>query len=105
MAPHLNSAGANVDQSRWTPNAETARLTGPPSQDATILIVDGVAMNRRVVRGMLKMEDYRILEASRASEAFDLLEREKVDLIVLDLVLPEIGGAEFCRRLRSNPNT
>ena len=105
MAPHVISSGTNVEQSLWPSTAETARLAVPLAHDATILIVDGVEMNRRVVRSMLKMEGYRILEASRASEAFDLLEREKVDLILLDLVLPEIGGIDFCRRLRSNPNT
>jgi putative two-component system response regulator len=104
MAPHLISAGANLEPASNS-SAEAIRLTEQLVQESTILIVDGLEMNRRVVRSMLKMEHYRILEASRASEAFDLLEREKVDLIVLDLVLPEIGGTEFCRRLRANPHT
>ncbi len=74
-------------------------------QEGTILLVDAVDLNRRLMRGILKNEKYKIIEASRASGAFELLDREQVDLIILDLVLPEIGGTEFCRRLRGNPQT
>jgi putative two-component system response regulator len=80
-------------------------LAGVLPQDATVLLLDNVVVNRKLLRGMLKNYPYRILEASCASQAFHLLETHKVDLIVLDLVLPDIGGTEFCVRLRANPNT
>jgi putative two-component system response regulator len=76
-----------------------------PSYEATVLLIDGVVLNRRLIRSMLKGSPYRILEASRASEAFDLLGTEKVDLILLDLVLPDIVGTDFCRKLRADSRT
>jgi putative two-component system response regulator len=71
----------------------------------TILIVDELDLNRRLLRGILKAADYRILEATRASAAFAILESEKIDLIVVDLVMPGLSGPDFCRRVKSNRRT
>ncbi len=71
----------------------------------TILIVDDLDINRRLLKAMLKTSDYRIREAKRAAEAFMILDNEKVDLIVVDLMMPEISGPEFCRRVKGNRRT
>lgn len=71
----------------------------------TVLIIDDLDINRRLLRAMLKAADYRILEAKRAHEAFAIIEREKIDLVIVDLVMPEISGPEFCRRLKTNRRT
>jgi len=83
----------------WTPTA------GGAKQPSTILIVDGDDISRRVLRGVLKAAPYRLLEACRPSEALAILEREDVDLIIIDLVMPEIDGAELCRRIKANRRT
>jgi putative two-component system response regulator len=54
---------------------------------------------------MLKTAAYRILEAARPSAAIEILEREKVDLVVVDLVMPEMSGPEFCHLLKSERRT
>jgi len=54
---------------------------------------------------MLKTLPYRILEARRPSEAFKLLEHEKVDVVIVDLVMPELSGTDFCQRLKNNRET
>lgn len=71
----------------------------------TILLVDGADLNRRLIRAMLKSEPYRIIEARKASEAVQILEKQRVDLVILDLMLPEVNGADFCRWLKSNRDT
>lgn len=70
-----------------------------------ILIVDGLELNRRLLRGILKATNYDILEASRPSEAFVILENEKIDLVLPDLVMPEMSGIEFCAMLKSDRRT
>lgn len=63
-----------------------------PVGEPTILIVDDVDLNRHLMRAILKTSNYRILEAKRPSAALAQLEREKVDLVVVDLVMPGMSG-------------
>ncbi|MEK7404057.1 MAG: HD domain-containing phosphohydrolase [Acidobacteriota bacterium] len=72
---------------------------------ATLLVVDNHEINRRILRSMLKAEPYQFLEAGRGEEAFAILEREKVDLLVVDLMMPGIGGLDFCRRMKASRQT
>jgi len=76
-----------------------------PSYAPTVMIVDDVDLNRRLLKAMLRTAPYRILEAKRPSVAFSMLDREKIDLIVVDLVMPEMSGIEFCQMLKSDRRT
>lgn len=76
-----------------------------PDRQPSVLVVDSVDINRRVLRGMLKTSGFRILEARRPSEALEILEREPVDTVVVDLMMPEMSGPEFCRRLKGSRTT
>src|SRR5437763_13595370 len=80
-------------------------LLAPQSSTPSILIVDNEEINRWLLRATLKSAPYRILECRRASEAMELLESSRVDLIVLDLMLPEVSGPELCRWLKNNRKT
>lgn len=71
----------------------------------TILIIDGSELNRRLLKGILKASNYRILEATRPSDAFAILETEKIDLVMPDLVMPEMSGIEFCAMLKAERRT
>ncbi len=84
---------------RWESVLEDA------AQAPTILIVDDIELNRRLLKAMLKTAAYRILEAARPSAAINILEQEKVDLVVVDLVMPEMSGPEFCHLLKSERRT
>jgi len=79
--------------------------SGEPDAPPVILIVDDAEINRRVLRAMLKTSFCRILECNRPARAFEILATEKVDLIIVDLMLPEMGGPEFCRQLKSDRHT
>jgi len=112
------AVGAVTPQS-LTPEAERLLDTSPtrlamvdwetvlddPTQTPTVLILDNLDLNRRLLRAMLKAASYRILEAKRPTEALSLLQREKVDLVIVDLVMPEMSGPDFCRRLKANRQT
>ncbi len=71
----------------------------------TVLLVDPVDVNRSLLKGILKAGSYRLLEARGASEALAILEKDSVDLIIAEVVMPEIGGLEFCRRVKGNRRT
>lgn len=63
----------------------------------TILIVDDEAKLRDLLRVYLEQEGYRVVEASNGREALYVARHEKPDLVVLDLMMPEMGGYEFMR--------
>ncbi len=81
---------------------ESGEQTGPPP---TILVVDSEEINRRLLKGIFKTAPYRILESRRASEAMALLESEKIDLVIVDLMLPEMSGPELCRWMKADRRT
>jgi len=76
--------------------------TGSPP---TVLILDQADVNRHLLRAMLKSEPYIIREARRAPEALEMLAREKIDLVVLDLMMPGMSGPEFCRTIKTDRRT
>src|SRR3954468_10395430 len=65
-----------------------------------ILIVDDDANIRQLAAVFLKDEGYDIVQASDGVEALTKLETTKVDLVVLDIMMPNMDGWELCRQLR-----
>jgi two-component system OmpR family response regulator len=72
-------------------------MSGSPS----ILIVDDDPHIREVVRFALVREGYRTVEAGTGVEALAAFERGGVDLVILDILMPEMDGTEVCRSLRA----
>ena len=70
-----------------------------------ILIVEDEANIRQLVRYNLKKEGFQVLEATDGAQGLQSAQREKPDLVLLDLMLPELDGLEVCRRLKGNPAT
>ena len=63
----------------------------------TILVIDDEPQIRRVVRHALEETDARVLEAATGRDGMDLAAAERPNLIVLDLGLPDMAGADVCR--------
>ncbi|NDJ62895.1 MAG: response regulator transcription factor [Chloroflexi bacterium] len=68
---------------------------------STILVVDDEATVREVMRKYLEFEGYRVAEAQTGQEVFDYLADNRPDLILLDIMLPEIDGLTITRSLRN----
>jgi two-component system KDP operon response regulator KdpE len=69
----------------------------PPS---TILVVDDEPQIRRVVKNAFQSSGARVVEAATGSDGIDRAAAERPDLIILDLGLPDIAGADVCREIR-----
>ncbi|MFO7814218.1 MAG: response regulator transcription factor [Halanaerobiales bacterium] len=65
-----------------------------------ILIVDDEYKIRKVIKAYLEKEDYSVITAKNGQEALNYFENEKISLIVLDLMLPELTGEQVCRKIR-----
>lgn len=67
-----------------------------------ILIVEDVEMNRDLLVQLLE-DEYELVEATDGLQGLEMASREKPDLILLDISLPELDGWELARRLRADP--
>lgn len=67
-----------------------------------ILIVDDVAANRRLLCAILEAEGHSILESGDGAEALTLLEHNKVDTIISDILMPRMDGYRFCYEVRAS---
>ncbi|MCA9991853.1 MAG: response regulator [Ardenticatenaceae bacterium] len=80
--------------------------TSPLSANsAQILIIDDNAENRLLLVSQLAMEGYRLSQASNGREGIEAALKLHPDLILLDVMMPEINGFEVCARLKSMPET
>jgi CheY-like chemotaxis protein len=68
----------------------------------TILVVDDFASVRFYHERLLKQAGYATLGARDGAEAFAQLERNPVDLVMLDMIMPNMNGTQFLQRVRSN---
>ena len=68
-----------------------------------ILLVEDQEDARRIVRDLLAASDYGLIEATTGEEGLVLAERERPDLILMDIQLPGIDGYEVTRRIKANP--
>ncbi len=68
---------------------------------ATVLVVDDERKIRELVGDYLRREGCRVFDAASGEEALAVTRRQRPDLIVLDLGLPDVDGAELSRLLRA----
>lgn len=68
----------------------------------TLLLVDDEPANLQVLRHTLQ-NDYRLLFAKQGQAALELVAKDRPDLILLDIMMPDLSGYEICQRLKDNP--
>jgi len=66
----------------------------------TILVVDVAETNRRLLRAIFSAEGYHVLEADDGLEALQILGRDKIDVIVSDILMPNMDGYRLCAEVR-----
>jgi two-component system cell cycle response regulator len=72
---------------------------------ARILVVDDVPANVRLMEARLSAEYFDVITALSGQEALATCERAQCDIVLLDVMMPDMDGFEVCRRLKSNPAT
>ena len=70
----------------------------------TILVVDDEKEIAELVEIYLVSDGYRVLKAKNAQEGLDILEREEVHLVLLDIMMPGMNGLEMCEQIRKSRN-
>lgn len=75
------------------------------SEQPRILVVDDLPINIKVLDAMLSSRGYRVTPAGSGTEALAKVHAERPDLVLLDLLMPDLDGHAVCRRLREDPAT
>lgn len=70
-----------------------------------ILVVDDTPINIKLLEAVFAHHGYTVVAASSGREALEVVEAQRPDLVLLDVVMPGMDGYEVCRRLRDNPAT
>ncbi|MCT4606979.1 MAG: response regulator transcription factor [Marinisporobacter sp.] len=70
-----------------------------------ILIVEDESRMRRLIGDYLKREGYYVLEGEDGKEGLRLFEKENIDLVILDIMMPKVDGWTVCREIRKVSNT
>ena len=72
---------------------------------ATILIVEDEEPVREMVAMILEEAGYQTLQAMHGRQALDVVATERPDLVLADIMMPVLGGADLCRSLKAAPDT
>jgi two-component system, cell cycle response regulator len=70
-----------------------------------VLVVDDILANVKLLEARLSAEYFDVLSAYSGPEALQLMEHERVDVVLLDVMMPGMDGFEVCRRIKASPKT
>jgi putative two-component system response regulator len=81
---------------------DEARTANPVG---TILVVDDIESNARLLERMLVRDGHRVIVAHDGREALEIVHTQQPDLVLMDVLMPTMGGFDTCRVLKSDPAT
>lgn len=88
---------------RCARTASSSEETEPGAHTGTILVVEDNEDNRLLLCRILRAQGHTVIEADSAGQAFIQLEEHDIELILLDLILPDQNGFEILQRLKADP--
>ena len=90
---HIIDLGMDLESEETKPN------------NASVLIVDDTIYNIQLLSLMLVRQGYNVSQANNGTEALEIVQNSRPDIILLDIRMPDINGYEVCRILKSKPET
>ena len=70
-----------------------------------ILCVDDETINLKLLSSILKPQGYNIIQVTSGKKALETVIKEKIDLILLDILMPDIDGYEVCKTIKKDNST
>ena len=70
-----------------------------------ILLVDDSLTDRTLIRKIIDSHQYQVVESEQSDQIDQIIQKEKPDLIILDIVMPGTNGYQICRELKRSPET
>jgi len=72
-------------------------------QQTRILIADDIEQNLYMLNFMLEKSGYKVFQAGHGGEAIEILKQHHIDLIISDILMPEMDGYQLCRECKAHP--
>src|SRR5437016_2910778 len=94
--------GITVSARRHSSDATAAPT---PTAGGRVLVVDDVDANRRLLERLLVRDGHIVFAAVDGREALEIVGREQPDLVLLDVMMPDMSGLDVCRELKAEPST
>ncbi len=79
--------------------------TNYPYNDPSILVIDNDPSTAAVFKKLLMSKDYHVITTNSSKESLDIVQRVMLDLIILDLLMPEMDGWQLCTAIREMTRT
>ncbi len=98
LKPLGNVENARLDQALYEEDLEQNFIM----PEARVLVVDDTSVNLSVCKGLLKPYRIRFLSANSGREALELMRRSEVDLVLMDILMPEMDGVETMKLIKSD---
>ncbi len=76
-----------------------------PNINPTILVIDNDPSTAAVFKKLLISKDYHVITSNSSKESLDIVQRVMLDLIILDLLMPEMDGWQLCQAIREMTRT
>ncbi len=70
-----------------------------------VLVLDDSMTDIKVIKKLLANTEFKVLPANNITDTFTLLHKEKVHLILLDVIMPEVSGVDVCKKIKKTPYT
>ena len=70
---------------------------------ARVLVVDDIVANVKLLEAKLRAEYFEVVTAMNGPAALEIIQSEKPDIVLLDVMMPGMDGIEVCRRIKGNP--
>src|SRR5574341_2151780 len=105
MATLTNRSTSKRFQSRYGNSVNALVAMADMERQPKILVVDDTPQNIRLLEAVLAPRGHRVVTAASGGEALQKIAGEQPDLVLLDIVMPDIDGYEVCRRVRADPAT
>src|SRR5882757_404413 len=71
----------------------------------TILVADDQAANRELLEELLSAQEYKVISVPDGAAAVEELARTRIDLVILDVMMPRMNGFEVCEKIKNSPET
>ena len=77
--------------------------TDPVAEQGTLLVVDDNPNNRDILKRHIERQGFQVRLASNGRQALEMLAQQPYDLVLLDLMMPELDGFEVLQRMKASP--